>query len=124
MGTIRNRMIICHDYNKNNIEKVRENAVQFFQNVVSEDKLNGEFDVSKEMISPIMQSLINSEYTFIINGECSKIGWEASDMFQEKRLEWLQSNQDKCQNIILIDFGEEYEIITEEYGWMRKIESE
>ncbi len=117
MGTIRNRMVICHDYDKERIEKVRQNAVDFFQNVVSEDPFFNKFDVGTRMITPVMKSLINSEYTFVINGECSKIGWAESDIFQEKRMEWIKSNQDKLQNIILIDFGEEYRATIEEYGW-------
>ena len=62
-----------------------------------------------------MESLINGEYTFMIMGECSKIGWSSSDLFDEKRREWIENNRDKCQNIILVDFGEEYEAEMEAY---------
>lgn len=62
-----------------------------------------------------MESLINGEYTFMIMGECSKIGWSSSDLFDKKRREWIENNRDKCQNIILVDFREEYETEMEVY---------
>lgn len=34
MGTIRNRVVIVHHYRKEEIEKVRQDAVDFFQKVV------------------------------------------------------------------------------------------
>ena len=108
MGTIRKRVVIVHHYRKEEIEKVRQDAVDFFQKVVINDNQFSEYDVGTKMITPIMESLINGEYTFMIMGECSKIGWSSSDLFDEKRREWIENNRDKCQNIILVDFGEEY----------------
>lgn len=87
----------------------------FFQKVVLEDNQFSEYDVNTKMVTPIMESLINGEYTFMIMGECSKIGWSSSDLFDKKRREWIENNRDKCQNIILVDFGEEYEAEMEAY---------
>ncbi len=115
MGTIRNRVVIVHHYRKEEIEKVRQDAVDFFQKVVLEDNKFTEYDVNTKMVTPIMESLINGEYTFMIMGECSKIGWSSSDLFNKKRREWIENNRDKCQNIILVDFGEEYEAEMEAY---------
>lgn len=115
MGTVRNRVVIVHHFMKDEIEEVREDAVTFFQKIINEQPLVKNIDVDNEMITPIMKSLINSEYTFMINGECSKIGWSESDYFQEKRKEWIEKNRRKCQNIILLDFGDSYEAIVEEY---------
>lgn len=115
MGTIRNRVVIVHHYRKEEIEEVRQDAVDFFQRVVLEDNEFSEYDVNTKMVTPIMESFINSEYTFMIIGECSKIGWSTSDLFDEKRREWIENNRDKCQNIILVDFGEEYEAEMEAY---------
>lgn len=109
MGTIRNRVVIVHHYRKEEIEEVRQDAVDFFQKVVLEDNEFSEYDVNTKMVTPIMESFINSEYTFMIIDECSKIGWSTSDLFDEKRREWIENNRDKYQNIILVDFGEEYE---------------
>lgn len=115
MGTIRNRVIIVHHWRKERIEEIRQDAVDFFQKVVLEDNEFSEYEVNTKMITPIMESLINSEYTFMIMGECSKIGWSSSDLFDKRRREWIENNRDKCQNIILVDFGEEYEAEMEAY---------
>lgn len=115
MGTIRNRVIIVHHWRKERIEEIRQDAVDFFQNVVLEDNEFSKYEVNTKMITPIMESLINGEYTFMIMGECSKIGWSSSDLFDKRRRKWIENNRDKCQNIILVDFGEEYEAEMEEY---------
>lgn len=115
MGTIRNRVIIVHHWRKERIEEIRQNAVDFFQKVVLEDNEFSEYEVDTKMVTPIMESLINGVYTFMIMGECSKIGWSSSDLFDKRRREWIENNRDKCQNIILVDFGEEYEAEMEVY---------
>ena len=54
MGTIRNRVIIVHHYRKEEIEEIRQDAVDFFQKVVLEDNEFSEYDVNTKMITPIM----------------------------------------------------------------------
>lgn len=98
MGTIRNEMTIVHCWNKDNIEKVREDAIKFFNEI--------EDNIADLMIGPIMQSYINQEYTFVINGDCSKIGWETSERFHEARIKWCERHKYDVQNIIVINFGE------------------
>ena len=115
MGIIRNRVVIVHHYRKEEIEEIRRDAVDFFQKVVLGDNQFSEYDVNTKMVTPIMESLINGEYTFMIMSECSKIGWNSSDLLDKKRREWIENNRDKCQNIILVDFGEEYEAQMEAY---------
>lgn len=115
MGTIRNRVVIVHHYRKEEIEEIRQDAVDFFQKVVLEDDEFSEYEVNTKMVTPIMESLINGEYTFMIMGECSKIGWSLSDLFDKKPREWIENHKDKCQNIILVDFGEDYEAEMEAY---------
>jgi hypothetical protein len=99
MGTIRNEMTIVHCWNKDKLENVREDAIKFFNEFAH-------INVADLMISPIMQSHINKEYTFIINGDCSKIGWEISKRFHEARMEWCEKHKYDAQNIIVINFGE------------------
>lgn len=103
MGTIRNEMTIVHDWNKDRLEKVREDAIKFFIDVINNVAYE---NVDDSMISPIMQSYINHEYTFIINGECSKIGWGTSERFHEERMKWCEKHKHDVQNIIVINFGE------------------
>lgn len=104
MGTIRNEMTIVHDWNKDRIEKLREDAIKVFSEVIRRDLGNEEY--IEKMISPIMESYINLEYTFIINGDCSKMGWDTSERFHEARMEWCEKNMCTPQNIIVINFGE------------------
>ena len=85
MGTIRNEMTIVHHWKKDELEKVRDDAIKFFNEVASE-YYDTYTNISDLMISPIMESYINQEYTFIINGECSKIGWKTSERFHEARM--------------------------------------
>lgn len=99
MGTIRNEMTIVHHWKKDELEKVREDAIKVFNEV--------ENGISDLMVSPIMTSYINSEYTFVINGDCSKIGWEISERFHEARMEWCENHKHDVQNIIVINFGED-----------------
>ncbi len=103
MGTIRNEMTIVHHYNKDRLEKVREDAINLFNEVASGDS-GARINVSDLMISPIMQSYINQEYTFVINGDCSKIGWETSERFHEARMTWCEKHKYDVQNIIIINF--------------------
>ena len=112
MGTIRNEMTIVHCYNKGKLEKVREDAIKVFSQIIRQDAGNDFLDLLcaekyiETMISPIMNSYINQEYTFIINGDCSKIGWETSELFHEARMKWCKKHKHDVQNIIVINFGE------------------
>lgn len=111
MGCIRNRMVIVHHYDKQKIQKIREDAVQYFSKVVLEDNEYSAYDVGRDMVSPILTSIINEEYSFVIMGDCSKLRWDTSDLFKEKRSEWIEKwKKDKDSHLILlVDFGEEYD---------------
>ncbi len=95
MGTIRNEMTIVHDWDKNRIEKLRQDAIQTFSKSI------------EDMISPIMTSHINEEYTFIINGDCSKLGWETSKRFHDIRMKWCEDHKHDAESIVVINFGED-----------------
>lgn len=104
MGTIRNEMTIVHHWDKDKVEKLREDAIKVFSQIIKRDVGNEEY--IENMISPIMKSYINQEYTFIINGDCSKIGWSTSELFHEERMKWCEKHKYIPQNIIVINFGE------------------
>lgn len=107
MGTIRNEMTIVHHYNKDKLEKVRKDAVKVFSQIVRQDAGVEEVEEYIEnMISPIMNTYINQEYTFVINGDGSKIGWETSERFHEARIKWCEKHKYDVQNIVVINFGE------------------
>lgn len=106
MGTIRNEMTIVHHWKKDEIEKVREDAIKVFSQIARQDVDTGVEEYIENMISPIMTTYINQEYTFVINGDCSKIGWETSEQFHEARMKWCEKHKHDVQNIIVINFGE------------------
>lgn len=95
-----------HDYNWERINRVRESAVEFFKEVVQEKLSSDEYEINTQMISPILTSIINGEYTFVIMGDCSKSGWKTSENFKKYREEWISQNKEIVQNILVVDFGE------------------
>ena len=105
MGTIRNRLLIVHDYDYDRITETRKHAISYFQKAVLHEELLP-YDVESEMVSPILRSLVNDEFTFVIMGDCSKLGWETSQNFETYRQEWIKQIKDSCQNILVADFGE------------------
>ena len=114
MGTIRNRMVIVHEWDLARIAKLREDAVKTFQEVADSFKLK-DYDVATKMVSPILEGFSNNEHTFIINGECSKLGWEESDLFQEVRKQWCDTHRNEASNILIVDFGEDYAASVKEF---------
>lgn len=109
MGTIRNRMVIVHHYNRNIIEIMRKDAIEHFQKLVMEDNPDANYKVSESMVSPVLSSPINSEYSFVVMGDCSKLGWETSEIFQRGRSEWVRRWRENADSLIVVDFGEDYD---------------
>lgn len=106
MGTIRNEMVIVHHWSRGELEKVREDAIKAFISIASKDYNNFDIDDANLMISPIMSTYVNGEYTFVINGDCSRFGHEISGRFHEARMKWCEKHKQDVQNIIVINFGE------------------
>lgn len=106
MGTIRNRLTIVRDYNWGRINKARESAVEYFKEVVQEELSSYKYDVNTQMISPILTSIINGEYTFVIMGDCSNSRWDISEKFEKYREVWIKQNEGMVKNILVVDFGE------------------
>lgn len=105
MGTVRNEMTIVHHWDREKIEKVRKDAIKVFSQIII--RYGGTEEYIGDMISPIMNTYMNNEYTFIINGDCSKIGWVTFDQFHEERMKWCEKHKYDVQNIIVINFGED-----------------
>ena len=114
MGTIRNRMVIVHSFDFTVIQALRDDAIVYFQKVADQFPFM-EFDVKNEMVSNIMAGFSNREYTFVINGECSKLGWPESDVFQAARKEWCEQHYFRADNILIVDFGEDQQAFVKEY---------
>ena len=99
MGIIRNEMTIVHDWNLERISKLHTNAK------IALTELS-DIETAKQMLGPIITSIINSEYTFIINGDCSKVGRDASKKYHEARLKWCEEHKNDAESIVVINFGE------------------
>ena len=114
MGTIRNRLTIVHDFDLDRITEMRKDAVRYFEKIVEDDSYM-EYDVDSQMVSPILKSVVNQEYTFVIMGDCSKLGWDTSEKYEQYRNEWIKKNKGVCQHILVADFGEDEEAFITEY---------
>lgn len=106
MGTIRNEMVIVHSCLRIKAERLRADAIETFINLIKENKesLIPNYYMY-DIVSPIMESYLNEEYTFVINGECSKIGWKDSDLFHKARMKWCEKHKEDAY-IVVINFGE------------------
>ena len=127
MGIIRNRLTIVHDFDKERIENLRQLAIKEFSEFIyktpfiTQIKLN---EIDGNFVSPILKSLINCEYTFIIMGDCSKIGWYESDMWEKFRNEWCEKHKSECTNMVVLDIGEAYSPIIKKYESEETMENE
>jgi hypothetical protein len=103
-------MTIVQHYDRDELEKMREDAVKVFSQVIRQDEGAeeniGVDEYIKDMISPIMSTYVNQEYTFVINGDGSKVGWETSERFHEARMEWCEKHKYDVENIVVINFGD------------------
>jgi len=100
MGTIRNRVTLVHHWNLDEITKLRDDAIKTFNKVIEP------FDI--DIVGPIMTSPCNAEYTFMIQGDCSKNGWTTSDKFIDIRKEWCEKYKNNGAVIVVVDMGEDY----------------
>lgn len=119
MGTIRNRVVIVHHWDLGKINSLREDAIKTFQETA--DSFNYRlFSVENNMVTPIMTGFANTEYTFFINGECSKLRWEESDLFQEVRKMWCKKHKNEASNILIVDFGQDTPASVKEYSYIEE----
>ena len=102
MGIIRNRVTLVHHYSFEEITKLRDDAIKTFK------EAGDEWFYNIDIVSPIMISPFNSEYTFMIQGDCSKNGWAASDKFKDIRMEWCKKHMNDGGVIVVVDLGEDY----------------
>ncbi len=101
MGTIRNKVTLVHHYSFDEITKLRDDAINTFNKAADVF-----FDI--DIVGPIMTSPCNSEYTFMIQGDCSKNGWAISEQFNDIRMEWCKKHMHDGAVIVVVDMGEDY----------------
>ena len=96
--------IVFYQYAENGI-KNKKACIFYNDGTVSDVSFDEGIDGG--MISPIMTSYINAEYTFIINGDCSKLGWDTSKRFHDIRMKWCEKHKHDAESIVVINFGED-----------------
>ncbi|HBF5866207.1 hypothetical protein KGF43_15730 [Clostridioides sp. ZZV14-6044] len=109
MGTIRNRMVIVGHYDEEKIKSLRKNAINYFSEfIINNDyDYSDEWSVENDMISQVLTSFVNTEYAFVIMGDCSKLGWETSEKFYKARHQWVNEAKKKAF-VFVVDFGEDF----------------
>jgi hypothetical protein len=100
MGIIRNRVTLVHHYNLDEITKLREDAIKTFE--------TGLDDLQYPIVGSIMTSYFNEEYTFMINGDCSKNVWKRNEEFIAIRKEWCEKHKNDGAVIVVVNLGEDY----------------
>ena len=103
MGTIRNRVTLVHHYSFDEITKLRDDAIKTFNKAAEEW-----FD-NIDIVGPIMISPFNAEYTFMIQGDCSKDGWTPSEKFNDIRMKWCEKHKHDGSVIVVVNLGEDYQ---------------
>lgn len=107
MNRIKNSIIIIHDYEYETIKKIQEEANTFWTNYFVNNA-----EVSSSIVSPVICSVFNKEYTIMITGDCASVS-DLSIAFNQDRLAWCDFIYKNYlpQNIIVInvsDCGESY----------------
>lgn len=104
MGTVRNNMTIVHHYIYEEISRVRDNAVTYFEAIIKNYGID--YNVDESMVSPILKSPVIGEYSFVIMGDCANNGWDMSEDFAKYRRIWVEQQVHNVQNIVIVNFGE------------------
>ena len=109
MGIIRNKMIIVHHYNFEEISDMRIDAIEYFSNCLKEQDYNNYNEVAEKMISDVLKSPLNSDYAFVIMGDCSKVGRKEEEIFDKYRRKWAKKASEKMNDVAIADIGEAWE---------------
>ena len=104
MGTIKHNAIIVTGWDKTNMNTIRKKAKEIFkkhfENVQKGNKL----------VSNLVPSLMNEDFSFFIAPDGSKEGWQTSNNGDSAREEFIDylSGQKRC-NYIEIYFGGDFQ---------------
>lgn len=107
MNKFRNSIIIIHDYEYENIKKIHEEAnrfwTQYYDNLIYS---------APQIVSPIMTTASEKEYTFFINGHCFGDP-DMTELFEQHRTRksWcdLIYKDYLPQNITIVNLGDDGE---------------
>src|SRR5271163_1478020 len=106
MGYCKHNVIVVTNWNLKIVSAVHLKAKEIFAEVFGQGKIipiDGSI-----LISPVMQSVVNAQYTFFVAPDGSNEGWHESDLGDEARkkfLDWLGAQEDNYCDYIEIRFG-------------------
>ena len=84
MGYFRNECMVIHSLSKEESDRAIHEAIRIFNS-------KNEYGVDySTLISPVIPSLVNHTFTFVIGVDGSKEGWRESDKANEARQEFIQ----------------------------------
>lgn len=103
MNRVRNSIIVIHDYEYDNIEKIHREANTFWTHYYTENT-----EISTYVVSPIMKSVFNKEFTFMITGDCA-FDCNLKNGFNSDRIKWCNYIYKVFlpQNIVVINLGDD-----------------
>lgn len=98
MGTIKHNAIVCTTWSKKDAIEARQKAKEIFE---AKREGNG------ELVSELIEYIVNGGYSFFIAPDGSKEGWQRSNQCDDAReefLDWLRKSENHC-DYIEIRFG-------------------
>ena len=102
MNIIRNSIIIIHDYEYDTIANIQSEAVSFWTRYYDEN-----CEITEPIVSNILPSIFNKEYTLIISGDCA-LDSNLKDQITRDRRSWCNHIYNKYlpQNIVVVNVGD------------------
>lgn len=68
---------------------------------------NNGYSVKESMISLVLKSPVNGEYSFVIMGDCFKSGSDLSKEYALHRGLWASRELHNVRNVVIVNFGED-----------------
>ena len=108
MGYMRHHAIIVTGFQEEAVTRAHAEAAERFSGAASHPE--GAYDGNLAEVSPVMQSAVNSYFTFFVAPDGSKEGWGQSDRGDEVRkafLTWLkdQHNHRRYFDYVEVSYG-------------------
>lgn len=101
MGYLKHHTIVVTGWQEEKVLEAREKAVSIFNEAFA--GYLGCRNIGDILVSPILSGMVNSQYSFFIAPDGSKEGWEASDMGDNARdnfIKWLKDGRENDEHYL------------------------
>lgn len=101
MGYLKHHTIVVTGWQEEKVLEAREKAVSIFNEAFAGYHMPR--NVGDILVSPILSGMVNSQYSFFIAPDGSKEGWEASDMGDNARdnfIKWLKDGRENDEHYL------------------------